>query len=377
MNSNIPGMFFPKWRQTVIRQDANLKDALEAISRSGAYIACIVGTDERMAAIVTDSDVRRALLKGGNLGDNVMIWAQTKPVTASCMSEASELAEIAREYGVREIPMLDSYGRLADIFVLAVHERREILANDGSGPDLNVRNPLPNYMLILAGGLGTRLKSVVSDRPKPLAMVGDKPIIETLIMHAARSGIKNFYVAVNYMSHLIEEHLNSPIYASLNIHILRESQKLGTAGAIGLIPDNLDKPILVGNADLLTTVPLHQLIHHHNDEKADITCAVRPYEVTIPFGVVDMNDKKVLRIREKPKYQHFVNAGIYVIDPGVCKLVQQDERLDMPELIQRVIQRNLNVVPFLMHEYWMDIGRPEDFQRANQDYHHYFGDKFL
>lgn len=373
MSSEVSYRFFSKWRDTVVDQQASMKDALAAISKSGAFISCILNEEGGLAAIVTDSDVRRALLTGGSLEDNVMEWAQKNPISALFESDASELIEIAREFGIREIPLLDHDRKLVDIFVLALHEKREVLLDESTLMPEN-RITLPNHMLILAGGLGTRLKSVVNDRPKPLAMVGDKPILETLIGHAGRSGIRNFYVAVNYMSHLIEEHLASSKYDGLNIKILREDKRLGTAGALGLIPDQITEPLLVGNADVLTTVPLHRLVHHHLDEHADITCAVRPYEILVPYGVVDIEEKSIKQILEKPRYRHFVNAGIYVLSPRVCKLVRGVDYLDMPDLIHKAISVGYKVTPFLMHEYWMDIGQPDDFHKANQEYHHYFGE---
>ncbi|WP_141730817.1 nucleotidyltransferase family protein [Oligoflexus tunisiensis] len=373
MSSDFAYRYFSKWRDTVISPTATIKDALSAISRSGAFISCILGDKGELVAIVTDSDVRRALLMGGSLEDNVMEWSQKDPISAFVESDSGDLIEIAREYGIREIPLLDHSGRLADIFVLALHEKRETPLEENKW-DSNQKVRLPNHMLILAGGLGTRLKSVVNDRPKPLAMVGDKPVIETLITHAVRSGIRNFFVAVNYMSQLIEEHLASAQYQGINIQILRESKRLGTAGAIGLIPDTLKEPLVVGNADVLTTVPLNRLVHHHLDEAADITCAIRPYEVMVPYGVVDISEKAVRQIVEKPRYTHFVNAGIYVLNPSICKMVKDNEYLDMPDLIHKSIRNGSKVVPFLMHEYWMDIGQPDDFHKANQEYQTYFGD---
>jgi NDP-sugar pyrophosphorylase family protein len=230
-------------------------------------------------------------------------------------------------------------------------------------------------MLILAGGLGTRLRQVVSDRPKPLAIVGNQPIIQTIISRAVESGIRKFHVAVNYMSDLIEKHLAGPQYSGLDISIVKESKRLGTAGALGLIQQSIDEPLLVCNADLLTTVPLQQIIRHHRNEKADVTCTVRPYSTKIPFGVVEIKGRLISNLVEKPEATYLVNAGIYVLNPDVCKLVPMNEYLDMPDLIMKVMKdERRRVVPFLLHEYWMDIGKPDDFMKANEEFSKYFGD---
>lgn len=366
------GKFSPNWEDAIIPVNASIRNALESINKSGLMIACAVQQTGQLLGILTDSDIRRALLKGSSLEDPIDRFLNTNPVTAPDDSESEKLHTLTKTRSVREVPLVNSEGKLSDIFVVSLHEKRRNLDDYTSNPIQS--RPIENAMFILAGGMGTRLRSIVSDRPKPLAIVGKKPILETLILSAKNQGFKNFFVSVNYMSDQIEAHLDDSKYSNLNIKVIKETSKLGTAGSLGYIQDEIVKPILVANSDLLTTVPFDRIIEYHNQEQADITCVVRPYRVAVPFGVVEIEQEKIKSIKEKPEFVYFVNAGIYVISPTACQLVIRNKPMDMPELVAKAISLNMNVVPFLSHEYWIDVGQPEDFYRANNEYEAIFGD---
>lgn len=362
------GLFSPNWRGTLIASSATLHDALKAITESGLLMACLIDSDGMLEGIVTDADVRRALLRGASLEAPIGPHLNQKPTRGPFNGTPGELARLARKCGIREVPLVDAEGRLRDIFILSLREFRTTLAAAGQA----TAPTLPNAMFILAGGLGTRLSSVVQDRPKPLAIVGDKPILQTLIERAVAAGIRRFYVAVNYMAERLEEHLADPGYAGLDIRIVRERSRLGTAGSIGYVKDEIDVPILVCNADVLTTVPFDKILDHHAREGADATCVVRPYHVAVPFGVVEIEKERVIGIKEKPDFVHLVNTGIYVLAPATCALIERDRPLDMPDLIKSMLASERKIVPFLQHEYWIDIGRPEDYRRANEEFQDHF-----
>ncbi len=364
------GKYFQGWRESQIKISATIREALEAITRCGAMMACVVADNGRLEGILTDSDIRRAMLKGARVEDPIAPWINTRPLVGRADAEPLELVALAKKRGIREIPLIAPDGSLSDIFVLLVHQQRQASPSPGEpGPPAEV---LPNPMLILAGGLGTRLRTVVNDRPKPLAMVGDKPILETLISRAATAGVRHFFVSVNYLSEQIEQHLSSSAYQGLNIKIVREQQRLGTAGSIGLIKKEINHPLLISNADVLTTAPFQEVLRSHEKNRADITCTVRPYHATIPFGVFDIEDGLIRSITEKPKLTYMVNAGIYVVSPELCRTVEANTALDMPDLIARAMQSGKRVAPFLLHEYWIDIGQPDDFHRANAEFDTHF-----
>ncbi len=367
------GKFSGDWQASTIGLDARIRDALAAIAGSGVFMACVVDADGVLLAIVTDSDIRRAMLHGAELDGHALPWANRQPIVGGEQWSVPDLLHLAKSRGVREIPLTDEAGRLQDIFVLSLHEQRG--ANVKRCDAKTNRPKLPNTMFILAGGLGTRLRSVVSDRPKPLALIGNKPILETLIMQAASYGVESFFVSVNYLGDQIEQHLAKDIYDSLSIAVVWEKARLGTAGSIGYIKDKVQHPLLVANSDVLTTVPFDKIIAHHLGTGAELTCVVRKHLVHVPFGVVHTDDGLITGMEEKPEYSYFVNTGIYVVSPELCRMIEPDKYLDMPDLVSLALRLGRKVVPFLMHEYWIDVGRPEDFHRANVEYDNHFGNQ--
>jgi dTDP-glucose pyrophosphorylase len=369
--SNATNRYYSKnWRSSMIKEGSSIKNALEAISNSGALMACICAADGKLLGIVTDSDIRRALLNGAWLDECVDKFANYRPILAEWTLPRSDLLIIATTAAVREVPLIDAEGKLADIFVLTHHQDREI--SESPRPSASGEQT-DSPMLILAGGQGMRLRPVVSDRPKSLAIVGDRPILETLIENAAKSGVRKFYIAVNYMSDQIVRHLEDSKYSDFDIRILYEKERLGTAGAISLIEDRLDKPLLVCNADVLSTVAFGNLVRHHCRENADLTCSVRPYDFTIPFGVFELANGVITGVREKPRKKYLLNAGIYAVAPALCELVPKIEKFDMTDLIASACAKGKKVSPFLLHEYWIDVGQPEDYLRANEEFQLHFG----
>jgi dTDP-glucose pyrophosphorylase len=352
------------FEKSILPENANLRAALKAISSSGAMMACITDSHHKLQGIITDSDIRRALLNGANLEDAVKVCTNYNPITALYSTHSHELLSIANTKNVREIPLLDEDGHLCDVFVVVSHQEPLSFSEKKMG--------IPNAMLILAGGEGKRLRPAVSDRPKPLASVGGRPILQTIIEHAVSYGITKFYIAVNYMADMIIDHLNDPIYKHLNIVILREKNFLGTAGALSLIEDKISHPLIISNGDVLTKVPLPLILIQHRKLNADATCVVRPHQVIIPYGVANIAEDRISSLVEKPFFNYAINSGIYVLSPDVCSLLNFEKRIDMPDFLNHLIQMNRNVCPFLTYEYWMDIGHPNDFYQANLEFSEHF-----
>lgn len=361
-----PLKYLKTWELSIVRERATLREALAAIMKSGCLMATIVDSERSLKGIICDSDVRKALLQGAKLTDLAFKWAQKQPLTAPASWSASELKRIATEVGVRDIPILDSKGRLVDIYLAVIAERKEELARPGQ---INsVKRILPNKMFIFAGGLGLRLRSVVSDRPKPLAPVGDAPIIDNIISSALAGGIRGFYIATNYLGDMIERHIGQSQFRHLDIKFVKESRRLGTAGAIGLIKNEVTESLLVINGDILTDANFSEMIASHEKQSADITCAVKVTETVVPFGVVELRKGKIADIREKPRLRHLTLSGIYVLSPKVCQYLRKNSRMDMPDLIQKVLSSSGSVYPYFLNKYWLDIGRPEDLIKANEDF---------
>lgn len=359
-------LFSPNWRESVLDRKSTLFDALKNLSDSGSLIACFLDDQNRLEGIITDSDVRKALINGKKLEENAITIANFSPTTCNYQETAENLKYVAATNRIHEIPLVDEEKKLRDIFIVSLREERvEIINNDY---DQKIKAPRQNAMFILAGGLGTRLSSIMKDRPKPLAMIGEKPIIAIVIEQAVEAGIRNFYISVNYMAEKIKDFLEKSAFNDLNIHIIHEEKRLGTAGSLSLIPQDLQSPLLVCNSDILTNVNFERILLQHEKNQAALTCAVRPHCVSVPFGVFDIMNDVILDIREKPEALFLVNAAIYVLDPKVIKLIPTDSYYDMPDLIKKIIHNKMKISPFYLHEYWMDIGKPEDYERANLDF---------
>lgn len=372
-HNNKEKKFLPNFSDCVINPTSSIKEGLSAISKSGALLAAIVDENGILIGIFTDGDARRAILSGASVDDPLEPFIKRNPILANVDADTHELKDLALTEAVREIPLVDSSGRLVDVFVIVAYEER--ILPQGNEPHKAHKPPILTPMFLMAGGKGTRLRPVVNDRPKPLAVVGNKPIIQTIIENAADAGIRKFYVSVNYKADLIVEHLKSACYQSFSIDCIHEAGFLGTAGCLGYLGDKWQDSIIVSNADVLTNIAIDRVLDYHRASGADATCVVRPYEVQIPFGVVDVGANGITGIREKPTHKHVVNTGIYVLSSRIKDFIEVGEYLDMPTLLQKVLGQGLKIVPYLMHEYWRDVGRPEEYALANEEYQNIFGGK--
>jgi dTDP-glucose pyrophosphorylase len=372
MISNNRQKFSSKWEKCFVNKSLTLKEALIHITESGTLIACVVDDfSKKLIGILTDSDIRKALLNGASLDEKIFNHLNLNPLIASEEMTALELSDLAHRTSKREIPLVNKNNEVVDIFVLGVHDQKFY---DSQGNDIYTNyKKIDNYMFILAGGLGSRLQTVVNDRPKSLALIGGKPIIETIIKNAEKQGFQNFFISTNYLAQQVENFLSQARFSHLNIEFIRENIQLGTAGSIGIVKDKINNPILVCNSDILTLVNFHKIISNHNESKADITCVVRPYQLTVPYGVVEVRNSLIYNINEKPKLDFVVNAGIYVLSSEICKHIDPSKYLDMPNFISKMMKIKKNILPYMLYEYWIDVGKPEDYYKANDEYHLYFG----
>jgi NDP-sugar pyrophosphorylase family protein len=223
-------------------------------------------------------------------------------------------------------------------------------------------------VVIMAGGLGTRLTPITDEKSKPMVHVGPRPILETILDNCREHGFKNFYLSVNYKADMVKDYFGDGSRWDVSIRYLEESQRLGTAGPLSLLPKRPVKPFLVMNGDLLTKINLRQLLDFHAEHTAKATICVREYDFQVPYGVVRIKDHYVLSVDEKPVHRFFVNAGIYALDPDTLDLIPSDTLFDMTSLFQRLIEKSYQTAAFPIREYWLDIGRLNDLERAQVDY---------
>lgn len=335
----------------LVAPDASLAEALEAIENGSAKIALVVDGERRLLGTVTDGDIRRALIAGVSLTAPVRLVMSAEPVTASADASRRELLALMQQRGLVHLPLLDDAGRVVGVETLA---------------EIVQPAPRPNPVVLMAGGRGIRLGALTKEQPKPLIRVGSKPILETVIDGLAAAGFWRFYISVNYRAAMLEEYFGDGSRWGVSIDYLRETTPLGTAGALSLLPES-DLSTLVMNGDLLTRVDFSTVLDFHVQEGAAATMCVRPYESQIPFGSVVLDGNQITQIEEKPATRFLVNAGIYVLEPRVLRLVEPHAALDMTSLFDRAREQGLTTVAFRIGEYWMDIGRVEDLTQALLD----------
>ena len=341
------------WQKALVTSSSSIRELIKIIDTDSLQIGVVVDAQKRLLGTVTDGDVRRGILKGVGLDQPVELIMFKRCVTASIDENRENILALMKKKQIHQIPLIDKEGRVAGIEYL--DELLQINFHD-------------NWVVLMAGGLGSRLKPLTNDTPKPLLNVGVKPILETILENFIEYGFKNFYIAVNYKNEMVKRYFGDGSQWDVNIRYLEESQKLGTAGALQLLPGRPEAPFFVMNGDLLTKVNFNQLLNCHIQNKSDATMCVREYDFQVPFGVVKMDNHHIRGIDEKPVHRFYVNAGIYVLEPRVLDHVPADTPLDMPNLFENIIQKKCKAAAFPIREYWLDIGRMDDLDRANDDF---------
>jgi dTDP-glucose pyrophosphorylase len=340
--------------------DARVRDAMACIDRNPRTgIALVVHPDRRLAGTVTDGDLRRAMLAHLDLDAPVARLLERQqelreprpvPLTAPVGTAGHELVALMRRYEVRQIPLVDATGCVESLALLE---------------DLIGAEDAPLRAVVMAGGFGTRLGGLTEETPKPMLPVGDRPLLERIIEQLRDAGIHRVNLTTYYRPDAITSHFGDGREFGVEIDYVPEQQPLGTAGALGLLDPA--EPLLVMNGDLLTRIDFRAMHRFHDEHGADMTVAVRPYEVRVPYGMVEVDAERVTRISEKPLVRGFVNAGIYLINPDVARLVPAGAPLEMPELIERLVAEERLVVGFPLREYWLDIGQVSDYEQALVD----------
>jgi dTDP-glucose pyrophosphorylase len=351
------GHSMTSWKSHLIAPGTSIFEALRVIG-DGRLQIVLVHEDGYLVGAATDGDIRRGILARIPLESPISSIMNRTPVTATLDITDEAALALMRRHSIHQLPLVDESNVIRDVKFL---------------DDLLQTGQLENWVVLMAGGLGTRLRPLTYDMPKPLIKIGGRPILETIIRSFANSGFSNFFLAVNYKAEMIEDYFGDGSKFGVAIRYLREHDRLGTAGALSLLPEPPSRPFFVMNADLLTSVNFRQVLNYHIEHAASATVCVREYKVTVPFGVVTTEDHHLLDIKEKPTFHHFVNAGVYVLDPATLSLVQADGALDMPDLLQRLAAAGRRPAVFPLSEYWMDVGHLDDLRRASLDYEEIFG----
>jgi NDP-sugar pyrophosphorylase family protein len=224
----------------------------------------------------------------------------------------------------------------------------------------------------MAGGKGTRLAHLTQTCPKPMLKVGDKPLLETIIERFRAQGFSNFCISLNYLGDMISDHFGDGGPWDVKITYVREDEPRGTAGALSLLENRPVDPIIVLNGDILTRMDFGALLAFHREHEAAATVCLREYRFQVPYATVELDGPRIQRLLEKPVQSYLVNAGVYCLDPEVLGLVPREGRVDMPDLLNALMEQGRPVGSFPIHEYWLDIGQMQDFHTAQTDYRRLF-----
>ncbi|MGE5396104.1 MAG: nucleotidyltransferase family protein [Chitinophagales bacterium] len=346
------------WKETLIAPEIPILQAIELLDRTALQIALVVNAEGRLMGTVTDGDIRRAILKNLSLDQPVANIMNTNPSFVYREKSRENAILHMKNKKIRQVPVLDEDHRVIGLEI----------TDDLFNPPAR-----ENWVILMAGGFGKRLQPLTDGCPKPLLKVGDKPLLETILESFIEQGFKNFYISVNYKAEMIINHFGDGSHWEVNISYLREKKPLGTVGSLGLLPAKPDKPVLLMNGDILTRMNFGQLLDFHLKSLTAATICVKEHYHQIPYGVVSIEKNRLQQIYEKPRQRFFVNAGLYVLSPEVLDHVFSDVCLDITDLFRMLLEKKKEIAVFPIREYWIDIGRFDDYERANNDFYEVFG----
>ncbi len=333
-----------------IQPNASILDALGQIDTNSCQILLVIDKNKKFIGLLTDGDLRRGLLRGGNLQQPIADIVNTKPLTANTNQSRSQILSFMRERKIHHLPVVDGNGA-----VVSLHTIDEIIGA------YKCENPV----VLMAGGLGMRLRPLTENTPKPMIHIGGKPILHRILDHLKSHGFYKFAISVNYKSEIIEEYFGNGENFNCHISYIRETERMGTAGSLSLWNEPPQCDFMVMNGDILTNFDATQFRNIHCNTGALATMAVREYSHTIPFGVIKQENGIMTHIEEKPTHKDFINTGIYMANPTILKTLQRGQYLDMPNLLQQ-FPGQVRITP--LRDYWLDIGRFEDLNKAELEY---------
>ncbi|MGV8834195.1 MAG: nucleotidyltransferase family protein [Devosia sp.] len=347
-----------RFEPAIIDAGASIKDALAVIESGGLQIALVVDASGALAGTVTDGDIRRSMLSGIDFGANVAMVMNRSPKTVSVGALPAAARALMSKYRIHQIPVLDEQGKVVDVRLIEDY--------------LEAPESSDTTIFLMAGGLGTRLRPITDTIPKPMINVGGKPILESIIANFSNQGFFKFVLSLNYKAEMVRDHFGDGSRFGVEIAYVEEVDRKGTAGSLSLLAERPSGPFIVMNGDLLTTVNFKHLIDFHRQHGAAATMCVREYSFRVPYGVVVTQDHRITSLQEKPMHTTLVNAGIYVLDPSALDRIPHDRQFDMTDLFNELLENDCQTAAFPLHEYWLDIGRMEDLERAQIEYSRIF-----
>lgn len=340
------------WRQAILPVNATIQLAIRNLDQVAIKIVLVVNEADVLEGTISDGDIRRGLLKGLDLNSPIVSVIHRNPLVVPAEMGREMVMQLMLANKVQQIPVVDEHRH-----VVGLHLWDEITTPPARS----------NLMVIMAGGMGTRLRPHTENCPKPMLPIAGKPMLEHIIDRAKLEGFNHFVLAIHYLGKMIEEYFSNGERLGVRIDYLREQSPLGTAGALGLLNPRPEAPFVVTNGDVITDIRYGELLDFHIRHNAMATMSVRVHEWQHPFGVVQTQGVDIVGFEEKPISRSHINAGVYALDPDALSLMGIDEHCDMPALFERLQAKAKRTVAYPMHEPWLDVGRPDDLKAARSN----------
>lgn len=333
----------------------SVRDALIKLDEiAPSSILFVVDKDGKLLGSLTDGDLRRGFIKELGFDNKLLDFVQSSPISIKQNEYDLNQLERYKKNLLKIIPIVNNNNVIVDIL------------------DFSLRTTLiPADAVLMAGGEGKRLRPLTEKTPKPLLKVGDKPIIEYNIDRLINFGIKTINLSINYLGEQLVEYFGSGESKGIDIKYVKEDKPLGTIGSILLVENFYNDDIIVMNSDLLTNIDFADFFKTYKESQADMAVAATSYHVDVPYAVLEVADGvEVKSLKEKPRYTYYSNAGIYIIKKEILKMIPENQFYDITDLMERVLEMNLKLVTYPINGYWLDVGKHEDFKKAQEDIKH-------
>jgi dTDP-glucose pyrophosphorylase len=342
---------FQEWQKCVLQGTDTIKTALKNLDSTGTRIIVIVDKEDNYLGIVTEGDIRRQILKGVKLNQPLLDFINKNAIFLYEGQNVNQIINKLIELGIDRVPVLNRYNKICDILFVDLKSQKHVLKNE---------------FVIMAGGKGLRLRPLTENLPKPMLKLSGKPILEHIINDARSMGFINITISINYLGNMIKDYFEKGESLGVNISYIEEPKELGTAGSIGLLSPNLTWPIVIANGDIIGDVSYSEMLKYHISQKCCATMAVKKFTMQNPYGVVDLNNNEIEQIIEKPNYQSYINAGMYILSKDAMLEIPNNQYLDMPDLFSNLIKQKKQTVAYKVEEKWLDIGQMKDWEKAKE-----------
>lgn len=343
------------FKKLFLKPDTSIQKAIEIIDNYNPKFVIVVNEKYELVGTITDGDIRRGLLKGFTLKDPLKLVMNKKPISINEHLPKKAYLELMNKYCLNQLPVINKNKKVIGLRLLD-----ELISKTSEQKD--------NIVIIMAGGLGKRLRPFTDHTPKPLLEINGRPILEIILGNMISEGFTNFFISINYMAEKIIDYFGDGSRWKVNIEYLQEKEPLGTAGSLSLLEVIPKKPMVVLNSDLVTKASFQDMLEFHSQQKnSELTMGLVEYDFKIPYGIVTLDDINIVEIKEKPVQNFFVNAGIYIIEPRVLKEIPHNTFMDMTDVIRNIINSSKKTTAYPIREYWIDVGRYKDLKRAGND----------